>query len=76
MKTRTFLLVSAMAGALAVGAVDAASAQGMQSPAAAQRRHAITVGRGADLPGCRAVRAAPRNGDEIRTTGTAHASSS
>ena len=30
MKTRTFLLVSAMAGALAVGAVDAASAQGMQ----------------------------------------------
>jgi len=30
MKTRTFLLVSAMAGALAIGAVDAASAQGMQ----------------------------------------------
>ena len=30
MKTRTFLLVSAIAGALAIGAVDAASAQGMQ----------------------------------------------
>ena len=30
MKTRTFLLVSAMAGALAIGAVDEASAQGMQ----------------------------------------------
>src|SRR6516165_12801937 len=30
MKTRTFLLVSAISGALAIGAVDAASAQGMQ----------------------------------------------